>query len=169
MVAGAAGLGLQHPRQELLLAHHDVSTGVAELVRDLRRGIGVVHREWDRTQVVHRGVHEVELGTVREHDRHRVALAHTESRQAPGEPADVLGVLAPGVGERAVDRAQSELVGVRGGGLLEQLAERRGLLEAGCGVRRVHANDCAAGHDDDACAGRYKFPDERCADWCAVG
>ena len=70
----------------------------------------------------HGGVGEVELGTVREHQRHRVVLLHPERGQTPGELADAVRVLPPGAGELVPAGAECDPLGVRAGGRLERPA-----------------------------------------------
>jgi hypothetical protein len=66
-----------------------------------------------------RGVEQVELRAAGQHQRDRVAGTHAERVQAAGDPADLLGVLAPAVLALGAERAQRGPLGVRGGGHLE--------------------------------------------------
>ena len=115
--------GLADLRQELLLAHHHPVAGIAEQVGDLLRRQGVVDRERGATGVQGRGVGEVELHPVGQHQPHRLAAVDAERGQALGQPPHAGAVLPPGEALRALGVAQGESVRMRGDGLLEGLGE----------------------------------------------
>ena len=71
----------------------------------------------------HRGIREVELGPVRQHQRDGVAAADPERGESGRDLAHAVGVVAPGEGDPVVGRAEPEDVGVGGGGALEGRAE----------------------------------------------
>jgi ABC-type sugar transport system substrate-binding protein len=116
---------LQQQRDELRLGDHYPVGRVAEQVGDLFGGGGVVDRERRRAKVQRGGVAEVELRAVDHHQRDRVAGFDAEVGKAGGDPADALGVLPPGDGDRVPLGAQGHLVGQPRGGVLECLAQRR--------------------------------------------
>ena len=112
--------------EELLLADDDAVAGVAEQVGDLLGRERVVDRERGRAGVQRRGVDEVELGPVGQHDADRVARPDAEAGEAGGEGADALGVLPPGEPDAAVGRGQRDVVRGARDRRLEGLADRLG-------------------------------------------
>jgi hypothetical protein len=114
---------LEDAVEEGLLRHEDRGLGVAHQVCDLLGRVGVVDRERSGAQVHRRRVHEVELGAVREHDRHGVALAESKRGEAGGVLSHPVGVVAPGDGELVPLGPQRDAVRVVLRGDLEGLAE----------------------------------------------
>ena len=109
---------------ELLLDDGDLRAGVAQEELHLLGRRGVVHRERERAEVHRRGVHEVELRAVGEHQRERVAAAQPEGVEAGGDAAHPVGVLAPGDLGLAVFGAESDAVRVLTRRRLEHGADR---------------------------------------------
>ena len=128
---GAARLRGLDPIEERRLGDEHAVARVAQQVLDLLRRRGVVDRERHRAEVHRRDVHEVELGAIREHERHRVAPLHAEPGEPGREVSHALGVLAPGDRRRVAQRAQRHLVGHLRGAALEGLAQRRRLQAGG--------------------------------------
>ncbi len=120
--ARLAARRLQH-RHELLLADHDGVLRVGEQVGDLLGRGGVVDRERCRAEVQRRGVAEMKLGTIHHHRRDGVPPADAKRRQAGRDPLHALGVLAPRDRLRVAGRAQGDLVGAGGDGVLKRLAQ----------------------------------------------
>ena len=113
-----------HAVAELLLDDGDPRAGVAQEELHLLGRRGVVHRERKRAEVHRRGVHEVELRAVGEHQRERVAAAQPEGVEAGGDVAHAVGVLAPGDLDLAVLGAESDGVRVLPRRRLEHGADR---------------------------------------------
>ncbi len=134
---GAARLRGLDPIEERRLGDEHTVARVAQQVLDLLRRRGVVDRERHRAEVHRRDVHEVELGAIREHERHRVAPLHAETGEPGREVSHALGVLAPGDRRRVAQRAQRHLVGHLRGAALEGLAQRRRLQAGGRAGTRV--------------------------------
>ncbi len=106
---------------------------VPDEVLHLFRCRGIVDRDRGRAEQQHRGIGNVELRAVPQHEHDPVAVTDTQVAQRGCEVDDAFPVVAPGpfaepVGTR--DRArglptQCDLVGVVGDGLGEQLRQRR--------------------------------------------
>jgi hypothetical protein len=124
-VLDLAPAGGGDPFDEGAFADHDPVLGVGEQVGDLLGGQGVVDRERRGAQVHRGGVAEVELRTVRHHERHGVAALHSQPGQAGGDAPDPFGVLPPGDLDRAAGRAQRHPARIDGGRPLEGLTQRR--------------------------------------------
>ncbi len=99
--------------------------GVGDQVLDLLRGRGVVEGEGRRSEVHRRGIDEVELGPVGEHDPDRVAAPDPKPGQSRGHRLHPLRVLGPGGAELVVLGPERGLRGMLGGRHLEGLGERR--------------------------------------------
>ncbi len=79
--------------------------GVAEDMRDLVGGAGVVHRERGGAQVQDRGVDEIELRPVGEHDANRVTVSDTEFRQSCRDGVHPPCIVGPGDLQVSADSA----------------------------------------------------------------
>ena len=120
------GLRDRLPRalEERRLDDHHAVGGVTDQKLDLLGRRCVVDRERRSAEMHHRGVEEVELGAVGEHEPNRVAAAHAERVKAAGEPPDAFRVLGERDHHAVADRAQRNLIEALRRGQLERLAHR---------------------------------------------
>ena len=120
---GCGRQGGQQPVGEGLLGDDDPSAGVAQHVRDLLDGRGVVDPEGDRADVHGGHVDPEELGPVGEHERDPVAATHAERREPRRRAPDPFGVLRPGHDDLVAHGADRHPVGVLGRGAGEGRTE----------------------------------------------
>ena len=104
-----------------LLRDHHPRCRVPQEVGDLLLGIGVVNGERGPPEVHDRGIGEVELGPVDEHQGDRVTRAQAGGRQPHGNRLDSRRVLPPGASELVAAGADRRPVRVGGRSRLERL------------------------------------------------
>lgn len=114
---------LSNPFQELGFGHQNSWRSVAEQVGDLVHAACVVDRKPDGAEVHHRGVDEVKLRAVGQHDADGVTAPYAECDESGGELTDLGTVLRPGVRDGAVRIANGGLVAVPGDAPLEVRAQ----------------------------------------------
>ena len=134
---GSAELG-----QELLFTDDDAAARVTEQVLDLLGRAGVVDREWRCSKVYHRGVDEVEFGSVGEHQRDGIAARDAERGEAGGDAAHPVGIVAPRDAGAVSWCAQRHDFRVGGGGALKCRAQGSWLVGMG---HRFRSN-CRCGY-----------------------
>ena len=116
---------LQEGGQQRLLDDGDARPGVGDHVLDLLGGERLVDRERRGAQR-HRGeVADVELGTVVEHQRDRLAVLQAELGQPARDRVDALAQLAPGDGDGVALGPDRNAVGIGARRVVEGLDERR--------------------------------------------
>ena len=132
--------------------------GVRQQVRDLLGGGGVVDRERRRPQVHRRGIDQVELGAIGEHEADRVAASHPERVKAAGETLHPLGVLREGDRDTVLNRPECDLPRSLFDRGLERLAHRRGIERARPDALRGPGIDCALHGSEPMPPGASKQP-----------
>ena len=132
--------GGQRVGQQRLLGDQDPRAGVGDDELDLLGRVGVVDGERRGAERHRREVGEVELGPVGQQQRHRVAAAHAQARQAGRQRVDALAQLAPRPLDRPGLRSHRDVLGPLVGGDAERLGDGRGVKggRAVAGARGLH-------------------------------
>ena len=88
--AGQFAAGGEQVRQQRRLGDGKTRAGITHDVRDLLGRQRLVDREWRRADRGGRQVDQVELWSVTDHQRHRIAAADAELGEAAGDGVDAL-------------------------------------------------------------------------------
>ncbi len=95
-------LHLAQARPEQIQQHDRLGAGIFELMLQLARGVGRVHIDNNRAQLHGAEERDHKVRRVRQHQRHAIALAHTELIEGSGKAVGQFVELA--VGQLAAHR-----------------------------------------------------------------